>query len=99
MKKVYENSFVQGRELTKNIVIATVVGCALSLVTMFLGYQGLQFVLMAFTTVGLGASIYVMVRYCVCPHCGKHITMGLLAIEHCPRCRRNLITGKKGKKK
>ena len=99
MKKVHENSFVQGRELTKKLVIATCIGCALSLVFMMTGNAPMQFALIAFTTVGMVATIYVMVKFCVCPHCGKHITMGLLAIDTCPRCHRNLVTGKKGKKR
>lgn len=98
MKKVYENTFVHGRELTKKLVIATVIGCALSLLFMVQGNTTMQFLLIGFTTIGMIGSVYVIFKYCVCPHCGKHITMGLLVIENCPRCRRNLVTGKKGKK-
>lgn len=98
MKNVYENTFVQGRELTKKLVIGTCVSCVLSLIFMGMSNVTLQFVSIALTTVGFIFTIYVMAKYCVCPHCGKHITMGLLAIENCPRCHRNLVTGKKGKK-
>ena len=66
MKRTYENTFVQGRELTKKLIIAAV--------------------------------IYVMVKYCRCPHCGKRIMFGVLKITVCPSCRRSLITGKKAKK-
>ena len=34
-----------------------------------------------------------------CPYCGKHIMLGVLAVKDCPRCRRNLATGKKIKKR
>lgn len=98
MKNVYENSFVHGRDLTKKLVIVTCVSCAVSILFMTMGDITLQIVCMAVSLVGLISTIYVMAKYCVCPHCGKHITMGLLAIENCPRCKRNLITGKKGKK-
>lgn len=98
MKNVYENGFVHGRELTKKLTIGTCSTCALSVLFLVMGNQSLQIALMAMSLVGLICTIYVMAKYCVCPHCGKHITMGLLAIENCPRCRRNLVTGKKGKK-
>ena len=99
MKKVHENSFIHGRELTKKLVIATCIGCALSILFMLMGNEPLHLALVAFTTVGMIATVYVMVKYCVCPHCGKHITMGLLAVKTCPRCRRDLITGKKYKRR
>ena len=98
MKNVYENSFVHGRELTKKLVILTCVTCAMSVLFIVMGNQPLQIAFMAVSFVALISTIYTMAKYCVCPHCGKHITMGLLAIENCPRCRRNLVTGKKGKK-
>ena len=98
MKNTYENSFVRGRDLTKKLVIVTCASCALSILFMAMGDQTLQIVCMAVSFVSLISTIYAMVKYCVCPHCGKHITMGLLAIENCPRCKRNLVTGKKGKK-
>ena len=98
MKNIYENSFVHGRDLTKKLVIVTCVTCALSILFMAMGNSTMQILCMAVSFVGLISTIYAMVKYCVCPHCGKHITMGLLAIENCPRCHRNLVTGKKGKK-
>ena len=33
-----------------------------------------------------------------CPSCGKVIFFGVLAVKSCPRCHRNLVTGKKMKK-
>ena len=33
-----------------------------------------------------------------CPNCGKVIFFGVLAVKSCPRCHRNLVTGKKMKK-
>ena len=98
MKRVHENTFVQGRELTKKFTIGTCATCVLSILFMAMGNQTMQIALMAMSFVGLICTIYVIAKYCVCPYCGKHITMGLLAIENCPRCRRNLVTGKKGKK-
>ena len=90
MKRTYENTFVQGRELTKKLIIATVISCVMSIVCEQIGspVQPLFF----------AAVIYVMVKYCRCPHCGKRIMFGVLKITVCPSCRRSLITGKKAKK-
>ena len=32
-----------------------------------------------------------------CPNCGKVIFLGVMAVKACPRCHRNLVTGKKMK--
>ncbi len=39
--------------------------------------------------------------FCKCPWCGRRITTGLMKIEVCPHCRRDLETGmkRKGKRK
>ena len=44
------------------------------------------------------AIIYVDIKYCRCPNCGKVILLGVLAINTCPRCKHSLTTGKKVKK-
>ncbi|MCF0138214.1 MAG: hypothetical protein HUJ66_07610 [Oscillospiraceae bacterium] len=41
------------------------------------------------------ASIIVAYLYCKCPYCGKHIIMGMFRVKNCPKCHRNLETGKK----
>lgn len=96
MKKVYENTFVQGRELTKKLMIAIVVCCVLILITYNSGVDNYIHVLVSIAAVILfGITIYVIVKFCRCPHCGKVIFMGLLKIQKCPSCHRNLVTGKK----
>ena len=37
-------------------------------------------------------------RDCRCPSCGKRIINGVLVLDTCPRCKRNLYTGEKPKK-
>ena len=44
-------------------------------------------------------TIICVYQFCRCPYCGKHIMLGVLAVKDCPRCRRNLATGKKIKKR
>ena len=44
------------------------------------------------------ATVVIIVRECRCPHCGKVIFLGVLAVTSCPKCKRSLTTGKKVKK-
>lgn len=41
----------------------------------------------------------VIFLYCRCPSCGKRVYLGLFKAVNCPKCRRNLLTGAKGKGK
>lgn len=42
-----------------------------------------------------GLAFVVIIMYCKCQHCGKHVYLGLFKAVNCPRCGRNLITGEK----
>ena len=93
---VYINSFVRGRQLLKKLLIADAACAVFATLTrespLLMGLFG-GAVLLIF-----GAIIYIAVKYCRCPNCGKVIILGVLAVESCPRCRRNLVTGRKMKK-
>ena len=66
---------------------------------------------MIFVRPGTQASVYIvllslilmilalMILFCLCrcPWCGKRITSGLMKVEVCPHCRRDLETGMKRK--
>ncbi len=97
MKRTYENTFIQGRELTKKLLGGSVVSCVLSLIFGQIS-RPVQSVFFALTVILFVSTIYVMAKYCRCPHCGRHIFLGVLAISVCPGCRRSLVTGKKVKK-
>lgn len=97
MNKRYENDFVYGRDLLKKLLIATAVGCAISFLTP--RYSYVQVIFMCMTTVLFITAILTIVKYCRCPNCGKVIFFGVLAVSSCPRCHRNLVTGKKMKTK
>ena len=64
---------------------------------------GLYTTINTITYLSLGALVIFMIILpmfvCRCPYCGKHIMLGVLAVKDCPRCRRNLATGKKIKKR
>ena len=94
--KSYVNGFVYGRDLLKKVIMATVVCCVLSIV--FRQNMTLQGIFAAATLLLFIAGIYIDYRYCRCPHCGKVIFLGVLAVTACPKCKRNLVTGKKVKK-
>ncbi len=92
----YINSFVRGRELLKKLLISDVVTAVLAFAlqsnpTIMVLFSGATLLLFA-------AIIYIDIKYCRCPNCGKVIVLGVLAIQTCPRCKRNLVSGRKMKK-
>lgn len=95
--KVYGNDFVTGRELAKKIAI---------LVALFAGFGILlgfinplyQMVVSIFAVILMITLFVVVYKRCVCPHCGKHIVLGVLQATTCPRCKRSLISGRKVKR-
>lgn len=91
----YENDFVYGRDRLKKLLIATAVGCALSFFTP--QYSYIQAAFMCMTVVLFITCLVVIFKYCRCSSCGKVIFFGVLAVKSCPRCHRNLVTGKKMK--
>ena len=98
MKPRFNSSFEYGKRLARNCVVAGVVFCLLGLFATPSGSMA-QVVLTLCSVCSLVATGVVMYRFCRCPYCGKRIMMGVLAITNCPRCRRNLTTGQKTRKK
>ena len=96
--KVYGNSFVESRELAKKLAVATLI-CGVGGFVASGADSTLQFVLIALTFVFCICAVYVVVRYCRCPHCGKRIFLGVLKVKTCPACHRDLESGRKAKKK
>ena len=95
--KPYVNGFFEGRELLKKILVAALLTSVLSIVgrafnpTMQLLFSGVTVILFVW-------AVFVVVRQCRCPYCGKIIFLGVLAVKTCPKCRRDLTSGKKVKK-
>lgn len=90
------NDFVYGRGLVKKLLIASVITCAVSL---FMPQQSMiQLAAISLTTIMFVTTIVCLIKYCRCPHCGKIIFTGVLAVKQCPRCRRSLESGKKIKR-
>ena len=81
----------------RTVLIAAALACAGSLLTPQ-GYLQLKLFFTVATIILFATTLYIIVRECRCPHCGKIIFIGALSATHCPRCRRSLTTGKKQKK-
>ena len=95
--KTYVNSFIHGRELCKKTMVSTLVCAVLSLIGRSINPY-MQIFFTGATLILFVATIVIIVRECRCPHCGKIIFLGVLAVTACPKCKRNLTTGKKVKK-
>ena len=94
--KGYANHFVYGRELMKKLLVGSVVAAVAAYV--FQANQTVSTVLTGICLILFASVIYIMVKFCRCPNCGKVIFLGVLAVNTCPRCKRSLVTGNKVKK-
>lgn len=92
----YENDFVYGKKMLKIAMAVALICCVGTLFTK--SDPTMYVVCFVLTLVAFAAAIYIICRYCRCPHCHKVIFLGVLNITTCPKCKYNLITGKKVKK-
>ena len=97
MKKIGGSDFEAARGRLRTVMIATALSCAGSLLTPQSYLQMKLFFTIA-TLLLFAAMVFIIVRDCRCPYCGKIIFLGALSATHCPRCRRSLTTGKKYRK-
>lgn len=97
MKAHYDRTFEYGQKIVKYLLILVIV---LGLASALLVPQNstAQWVLVIAAFAMIAAALFVIYKYCRCPYCGKRIFGGVLAVKSCPKCRRNLVTGKKVKK-
>ena len=92
----YINGFMHGRELLKKLLICDLITAVLAIAmrsnpTVMGLFSGATLILFI-------AIIYIDIKFCRCPSCGKVILLGVLAVNACPRCKRDLVSGKKVKK-
>jgi len=90
-------SFEDAREKLKAYVICSFITCTASMFLQQFSPAGSDILMLA-TLIMMALSIRLVVKYLRCPHCNKVISFGVFKATHCPNCKRNLITGKKGKK-
>ena len=97
MSNLGASNYESARSRLRTVMIAAAMACAGSLLTPQ-NYLSLKLFFTVATVILFGTMIFIIVRECRCPHCGKIIFMGALSATHCPRCKRSLTTGKKQKK-
>ena len=97
MKTPYTSNFARGQKLVRYLLVAALIAGIAGLLLFREGtlQQALCVLLSAALVV---AVIVVAARDCRCPSCGKRIVNGVLVLNTCPRCKRNLYTGDKPKK-
>ncbi len=98
MKNMRTKNFEDTKSLIKGLTICAVICCVACL---FFTPENstLQAVMLVLTLAFMVATVLVVFLYSRCPSCGKVIAFGVLKATCCPRCKRNLVTGKKMKSK
>lgn len=96
MKKTYENTFAQGVDLVKKLTVVAAISLVASIVLEQMG-NAWNTAFLILTIVVFAATFYVIRKFCVCPHCGRHISTGIFTVTTCPSCKHSLYTGKKVK--
>ena len=97
MSRLGQSDYEAAKGRLRSVMLAAAMACAGSLLTPQ-SYLPLKMFFTVATVVLFAALVFIIVRECRCPHCGKIIFLGALSATHCPRCRRSLTSGKKQKK-
>ena len=97
MNKLGGSDYETARDRLRTVMIAAAIACVGSLLTPQ-SFISLKLFLTIATILLFVTMLFIIVRGCRCPHCGKIIFMGALSATHCHRCKRSLTTGKKQKK-
>ncbi len=93
-------NFKTARRLVMVFMIASLI-CALGgMIFIRPGTQASVYVVLLALILMLLALLFLF-AFCRCPWCGKRITSGMMKVEVCPHCKRDIDTGikRKGKKK
>ncbi len=97
MKPNFTSSFARGQKTVRLLLVLAIAMGLLGLLA-FPSQSTAQFICYLLS-LGLLVSVpFVAKRECRCPYCGKSILSGVLVLEICPNCKRNLYTGDKVKK-
>ena len=93
----YTSSFARAQKLVRYLLVLSLVSGAAGLLLYREGTTG-QLVCVLLCAALIAAILIIAARDCRCPSCGKRIISGVLVLDTCPRCKRNLYTGDKPKK-
>ena len=96
--KPHVSSYERGRNIVRILVgLAIVFGVA---ALMFTHENSREQVILVVASACCVVAVIVAARFlCVCPHCGKRIINGVLVLRVCPKCKHDLLTGEKIKKR
>ena len=97
MKPSFSSNFARGQKLVRYLLVAALISGAAGLLLFREGTMQ-QAVCVLLSAAFIVSVIVVAARDCRCPSCGKRIINGVLVLNTCPRCKRNLYTGDKPKK-
>ena len=90
--------FKTARRLVMLFMVASVICAIGDIVFIRPGTQASIYVmLLSFLLMAL--ALVMLFVCCRCPWCGRRITVGLMKVEVCPHCRRDIETGMKVKGK
>ncbi|MCM1150066.1 MAG: hypothetical protein NC319_08320 [Butyricicoccus sp.] len=91
--------FETAKNLVKGFLAA---GVACSVLALFMSQVGSTMAGMYLTMISLGCMLmcaFFVITALKCPWCGKRIIRHCFVLKNCPRCRRDLATGMKSKRK
>ena len=91
------SNFARGQKLVRYLLVFALVSGLAGVLLYREGTLG-QTACVLLSAAFIVAVIVVAARDCRCPSCGKRIINGVLVLDTCPRCKRNLYTGEKPKK-
>ena len=96
MKPSYPNNFARGQKLVRYLLALSIVA-ALAGWLLYAENSTAQVLCIVLSLAMMIALVVTILRDCRCPHCGKRILAGALAVKVCPSCHRDLRSGKKVK--
>ena len=93
-KKQYNSDFEKGRKYIRILLCAAMLIVGTSYFVAAPGSKE-QIGSLAAGFACVLATVFVNFKYCRCPYCGKVIFTGFNYHDTCPKCNRNIETGKK----
>ncbi len=97
MKPSFTSPFARGQK-TVRLLLVLAIAAGLAGFLLLPAQSTAQFLCYVLSLALLVSVPVVASRQCRCPYCGKRILAGVLVLEVCPNCKRNLYTGDKVKK-
>ena len=91
-------NFKTARRLVMLFMVVSLVSALVGMVFIRPGTQ-ISIYVAVISLISMVLALVILFGLCRCPWCGKRITTGLMKVEICPHCRRDIDTGVKVKGK